>query len=42
VRPIVFRKSDLDGDAPAPEQTTELPPQVAALIALERPQERLH
>lgn len=36
VRPIVWDTGDLEGDSPAPEQRTMLPPSVAALIELER------
>ena len=35
-RPIVWDSGDLDGDAPAPEQTTKIPGSVAALLELER------
>ena len=36
VRPVVWDTGDLDGDQPAPEQRTELPPSVAGQISLER------
>ena len=36
VRPVVWDTGDLDGDQPAPEQRTELPASVTALLALER------
>ena len=35
-RPIVWDSGDLDGQEPAPELATELPPSVAGLIELER------